>query len=75
MIIVRLDKMMADRKISLNDLADKVGLSNVNLSLLKTGKVKGIRFNTLDAICEVLDCTPGDILEYEKNDKQKDNKI
>ncbi|MEX1378233.1 MAG: helix-turn-helix transcriptional regulator [Eubacteriales bacterium] len=66
MIIVRLDKMMADRKISLNELSEKVGLSNVNLSLLKTGKVKGIRFNTLDAICETLDCTPGDILEYEK---------
>jgi len=69
MIIVRLDKMMADRKMSLNDLADRIGLSNVNLSLLKNGKVKGIRFNTLEAICEVLDCTPGDILEYEKNDK------
>jgi len=66
MIIVRLDKMMADRKMSLNELSEKIGLSNVNLSLLKNGKVKGIRFNTLDAICEVLDCTPGDILEYEK---------
>ena len=66
MIIVRLDKIMVDRKMSLNKLSEKVGLSNVNLSLLKNGRVKGIRFNTLDAICEVLDCTPGDILEYEK---------
>ncbi len=67
MIIVRLDKMMADRKISLNELSEKVGLSNVNLSLLKNGKVKGIRFNTLEAICETLDCQPGDILEYERD--------
>ncbi len=58
--------MMADRKISLNELSEKVGLSNVNLSLLKNGKVKGIRFNTLEAICETLDCQPGDILEYSK---------
>lgn len=63
-IIVRLDRMMADRKISLNELAEKVGMSNVNLSNLKTGKMKGIRFETLDSICEVLDCQPGDILEH-----------
>ena len=63
-IIVRLDRMMADRKISLNELAEKVGMTNVNLSNLKTGKMKGIRFETLDAICEVLDCQPGDILEH-----------
>lgn len=69
MIIVRLDKIMVDRKMSLNELSEKIGLSNVNLSLLKNGKVKGIRFNTLDAICEVLDCTPGDILEYENTKK------
>ena len=67
MIIVRLDKMMADRKMSLNELSEKIGLSNVNLSLLKNGKVKGIRFNTLEAICETLDCQPGDILEYVKD--------
>lgn len=67
MIIVRLDKMMADRKMSLNELSEKIGLSNVNLSLLKNGKVKGIRFNTLDAICRVLTCQPGDILEFEDN--------
>lgn len=63
-IIVRLDRMMADRKISLNELAEKVGMSNVNLSNLKTGKMKGIRFETLDAICDVLNCQPGDILEH-----------
>ena len=63
-IIVRLDRMMADRKISLNDLAEQVGMSNVNLSNLKTGKMKGIRFETLDAICKVLECQPGDLMEY-----------
>lgn len=64
MIIVRLDKMMADRKMSLNTLSEHIGLSTVNLSLLKNGKVKGIRFNTLEAICDTLNCQPGDILEY-----------
>ncbi len=63
-IILRLDRVMADRKMSLNELADKVGISNVNLSNLKTGKVKAIRFSTLDSICKVLECQPGDILEY-----------
>lgn len=63
-IILRLDRVMADRKISLNELSAKVGISNVNLSNLKTGKVKAIRFSTLDAICKVLECQPGDILEY-----------
>ena len=58
------DRMMADRKMSLNELADKVGLSNVNMSNLKTGKMKGIRFETLNSICKVLDCQPGEILEY-----------
>jgi len=67
-IILRLDRVMADRKISLNDLADKVGISNVNLSNLKTGKVKAIRFSTLESICEVLDCQPGDIIEYKKEE-------
>lgn len=65
-IILRLDRVMADRKISLNELSGKVGISNVNLSNLKTGKVKAIRFSTLAAICDVLDCQPGDILEYSK---------
>lgn len=64
-IILRLDRVMADRKISLNDLAANVGISNVNLSKLKTGKVSAIRFSTLDGICRVLECQPGDILEYE----------
>lgn len=68
MIILRLDRMMADRKMSLNELAEKVGISNVNLSNIKTGKVSAIRFSTLDAICSVLDCQPGDIIEFKKND-------
>lgn len=64
MIVVNLDVMMAKRKISLNELSEKVGLTLSNLSILKTGKAKAIRFNTLEAICEALDCQPGDILEY-----------
>ncbi len=67
-IILRLDRVMADRKISLNELSAKVGISNVNLSSLKTGKVKAIRFSTLDAICKVLECQPGDILEYKEDE-------
>ena len=63
-IIIRLDRIMADRKISLNELAEKIDMTNVNLSNLKTGKMKGIRFETLNALCEALDCQPGDILEY-----------
>ncbi len=63
-IILRLDRVMADRKISLNQLAREVGISNVNLSNIKTGKISAIRFSTLDAICRVLDCQPGDLLEY-----------
>ena len=72
-IILRLDRMMADRKISLNDLAAKVGIANVNLSNIKTGKVSAIRFSTLDAICDVLDCQPGDILEYKRIAKEEEN--
>jgi putative transcriptional regulator len=63
-IIVNLDVMMARRKMSLNELSDKVGLTLANLSVLKTGKAKAIRFSTLEAICKVLNCQPGDILEY-----------
>ncbi len=63
-IILRLDRVMADRKISLNELSGRVGISTVNLSNLKTGKVRAIRFSTLDAICRELSCQPGDILEY-----------
>ena len=70
-IILRLDRMMADRKISLNELSDKVGIANVNLSKIKTGKVSAIRFSTLNAICDALDCQPGDILEFQK-DTQED---
>ena len=63
-IIVNLDVMMAKRKISSSELAEKVGITNANLSILKTGKGKAIRFSTLDAICRALKCQPGDILEY-----------
>lgn len=72
-IILRLDRVMADRKMSLNELASRVGISNVNLSNLKTGKVKAIRFSTLNAICDVLDCQPGDILEYQRDERKKTN--
>lgn len=65
-IIVNLDVMLAKRKMKLKDLAEEVGVSNVNLSILKQGKVKAIRFSTLNAICESLDCQPGDILEFKK---------
>ena len=67
-IILRLDRMMADREISLTELSERVGISMANLSNLKTGKVKAIRFSTLDAICRELHCQPGDILEYEKDE-------
>lgn len=63
-IIIRLDRMMADRKMSLNELAEHIGMTNVNLSNLKTGKMKGIRFETMDKICKVLKCQPGDIFEF-----------
>lgn len=63
-IITRLDRVLADRKMQLGELAEKVGVSIVNLSNLKTGKVRAIRFSTLNAICRVLECQPGDILEY-----------
>lgn len=66
-IILRLDRVMADRKISLNELSEKVGVANVNLSKLKNGRVSAIRFSTLEAICDVLDCQPGDILEYQRD--------
>ena len=68
-IIVNLDVMMAKRKISLNELSERVDLTLSNLSILKTGKAKAIRFSTLDSICKALDCQPGDILEY-KPDKE-----
>ena len=65
-IILRLDRIMADRKVSLTELSERVGLSMANLSNLKTGKVRAIRFSTLDAICRELHCQPGDILEYDE---------
>ena len=66
-IILRLDRMMADRKMSLKTLSEIVEISNVNLSKIKTGKISAIRFSTLEAICEALDCQPGDILEYQRD--------
>ncbi|WP_210087558.1 helix-turn-helix domain-containing protein [Paenibacillus turicensis] len=76
MIVIRLDRMLADRKMRLNELADAVGISNVNLSMMKTGKIKAIRFSTLNAICKVLKCQPGDILEYiEDEEEEKENEI
>lgn len=66
-IVLRLDRMMVERKISLNELAERVGISNVNLSKIKNNKVTAIRFSTLAAICEELDCEAGDILEYQKD--------
>ncbi len=68
-IIIRLDRMMADRKISVNELAERLDMSNVNVSNLKTGKMKGIRFETLNAICDVLDCQPGDLLEFVRDEE------
>lgn len=66
-IILRLDRVMADRKIGLNELSEKVGVANVNLSKLKNGHVSAIRFSTLVALCEALGCQPGDIMEYESD--------
>ena len=66
-IILCLDRVMADRKMSLNELAARVGIANVNLSKIKTGKVSAIRFSTLEALCDVLDCQPGDILEFRRD--------
>lgn len=71
MIVIRLDRVMADRKISLNELSERVGITNVNLSKLKTGKASAIRFSTLSAICRALNCQPGDILEYQEGDDDK----
>lgn len=68
-IILRLDREMADRKMSLNQLAAQVGISNVNMSNIKTGKISAIRFSTLNGICRVLDCQPGDILEYVEDEE------
>ena len=69
MIILRLDRMLAARKISSKELAGRVGISQVNMSRIKTGKVSATRFSTLDAICRALDCQPGDVLEYMPDDE------
>ena len=68
MIVVNLDVMMAKRKMSLNELSERVGITLANLSILKNGKAKAVRLSTLDAICRALDCTPGDILEYREDE-------
>lgn len=68
-IVVNLDVVMAQRKMSLNELSEKVGISLSNLSILKTGKARAIRFSTLESLCEALDCQPGDILEFQKERK------
>lgn len=65
-IIINLDVAMAKKKMSLSELSEKVGISMTNLSLLKNGRVKGIRFNTLESICQTLECKPGDIIDYEE---------
>lgn len=67
-IVVNIDVMLAKRKMMLKELAEEVGVSATNLSLLKTGKAKGVRFNTLAAICDALDCQPGDVLEFQKEE-------
>ncbi|MGN0460316.1 MAG: helix-turn-helix domain-containing protein [Ruminococcus sp.] len=67
-IILRLDRVMADRKMSLNELSEKVGITKANMSNIKNGKISAIRFSTLDAICKTLKCQPGDILEYNEED-------
>jgi putative transcriptional regulator len=72
-IIVRLDVVLSQRKVKSKDLAARIGITEQNLSLLKSGKVKGVRFETLEAICQALDCQPGDLLEYRPADAQTDH--
>jgi len=71
-IAVKLDDMLHDRRMTLTDLADRVGMTLANLSILKTGKARAIRFSTLDAICEALKCQPGDILKFEREDAERE---
>ncbi|MGN0633453.1 MAG: helix-turn-helix domain-containing protein [Oscillospiraceae bacterium] len=71
-IIVNLDVMMAKRKISSNELADMIGITAANLSILKTGRAKAVRFSTLDKICEALKCQPGDILEWQEGENDEE---
>lgn len=70
-IVVRLDVMLARRKVRARELAERIGITEANLSLLRTGKVKGVRFDTLALLCEALDCTPGDLLEVEDDDEHR----
>ena len=72
-IVINIDVMLAKRKMSLTELSKKVGLTIVNLSILKTGKAKGVRFDTLEAICKALDCQPGDLLEYRPGDEDEND--
>ena len=72
MIVMRLDRLLADRKMSSKELAERIGISPVNLSRIKTGKINAIRFSTLEAICQVLGCQPGDVLEYMPDDVARD---
>lgn len=72
-IVVNLDVMLAKRKMSSLELAERIGITQANLSILKTGKAKAVRFSTLDAICKALDCQPGDILEYRKTESPTEN--
>ncbi len=72
-IIVNLDVVMAKRKIGSGELAEKIGITQANLSILKTGKAKAVRFSTLEKLCEVLDCQPGDILEYVRGESENDD--
>ena len=69
MIVTRLDRVLADRKVTAKELSERIGISQVNLSLLKTGKINAVRFSTLEAICRALDCQPGDLLEYIPDDE------
>lgn len=71
MIVLRLDRVLADRKMRSKDLAERIGLTEVNLSRIKTGKISAVRFSTLDALCRELDCQPGDILEYVPDESER----
>ena len=73
MIVMRLDRVLAERKVSSKELADRIGISPVNLSRIKTGKINAVRFSTLEAICRALDCTPGDLLEYIPDEELSDH--
>ena len=75
MIVINLDVMLAKRKMRSKDLAEQIGITDANLSILKTGKARAIRFSTLEAICEALDCQPGDILEYQPEDEQETDEV